>query len=193
MEHHQFQGDDEKDVDIPTTWEGKFFRGPVLKALWVLLQPLFYALRPTIVRPKSPMKLDILCNVTIICSDLLIAYAWGPSAVFYLAISTLLGMGFHPVAGHFIAEHYVFEKEQETYSYYGILNYFCWNVGYHNEHHDFPRVPGWRLPQVKAIAPEYYDNLAQHSSWVNVIIQYIIDPKIGPFSRVKRNRKQKDN
>lgn len=150
MEHHQYQGDTEKDMDLPTPWEGRFFTNTPLKALWLLLQPAFYALRPTIVRPKKPMKLDILNTVTIIITDSLIAYFISPWAVFYLVISTLLGMGFHPVAGHFIAEHYVFVEGAETYSYYGALNYLCWNVGYHNEHHDFPKVAGWRLPQVKS-------------------------------------------
>jgi sphingolipid delta-4 desaturase len=106
----------------------------------------------------------------------------------YLVLSTLLGMGFHPVAGHFISEHYVFVEGHETYSYYGPLNLICWNVGYHNEHHDFPKVPGWRLPMVKAIAPEYYDNLPQHKSWTYVLWRYVTDPTIGPFNRVLRGK-----
>lgn len=97
-------------------------------------------------------------------------------------------MGVHPVAGHFIAEHYVFVEGHETYSYYGALNLVTWNVGYHNEHHDFPRVPGWKLPQVKAIAGEFYDHLPCHMSWSKVLWQYATDPTMGPFCRVRRSK-----
>lgn len=191
MEHHQYQGDKIKDTDIPTDWEGRFFTNTPLKALWLLMQPLFYALRPTLVRPKAPRKLDMLNTAVIVVTDALIGYFWGPGAVLYLVLSTLLGMGFHPVAGHFISEHYVFTPGHETYSYYGPLNYVCWNVGYHNEHHDFPRVPGWKLPMVKKIAPEYYEDLPQYTSWTGVLWKYVTDPTIGPFNRVIRNGKAK--
>jgi sphingolipid delta-4 desaturase len=186
MEHHQFQGDRVKDVDIPTEWEGRFFVNTPLKMIWLLMQPLFYALRPMIVRPKAPRPIDIANTVTIVISDAIMFYFFGWRSVLYLALSTLLGMGFHPVAGHFISEHYVFNPNQETYSYYGSLNYICWNVGYHNEHHDFPRVPGWKLPQVTAIAPEYYLKLHHYKSWTSVLYHYLFDGNMGPYNRVIR-------
>jgi sphingolipid delta-4 desaturase len=70
--------------------------------------------------------------------------------VFYLLGSTLVTMGLHPMAAHFISEHYMFNEGFETYSYYGPFNYIMWNVGYHNEHHDFPNVPFTRLPAVSS-------------------------------------------
>lgn len=90
------------------------------------------------------------------------------------------------IVGHFISEHYMFKKGFETYSYYGNLNWITFNVGYHNEHHDFPAIPGSRLPLVKKIAPEFYENLPQHNSWTKVIYDFIMDPAIGPYARIKR-------
>ena len=61
-------------------------------------------------------------------------------------------------------------------------------VGYHNEHHDFPFVAGRNLPKVRKIAAEFYDDLPQCQSWPGVIWDYIMNPEIGAFSRVKRNQ-----
>jgi len=97
------------------------------------------------------------------------------------------------MSGHFIAEHFVWSGEQETYSYYGPLNLLAFNVGYHNEHHDFPRIPGSRLAQVNKIAHEYYDPLACHKSWVGFIWRFIWDSKIQPFGRVKRSKAYRNN
>jgi sphingolipid delta-4 desaturase len=40
--------------------------------------------------------------------------------------------------------------------------------------------------QVKRIAAEYYDNLPQHNSWTSVLYDFVMDPDIGPYARIKR-------
>jgi sphingolipid delta-4 desaturase len=63
---------------------------------------------------------------------------------------------------------------------------FAYNVGYHNEHHDFPSVPWTRLPALKALAPEFYDVLPAHPSWPMVIVNFVLDGDAGLFARAKR-------
>ena len=61
------------------------------------------------------------------------------------------------------------------------------NIGYHNEHHDFTKVPWSKLPKVKSIAPEFYNSLTAHYSWTKVMYDFIFDKTIGPQSRVARS------
>jgi len=192
VEHHQFQGVDGKDVDIPSDLEVRVFTNSFLKLCWVCMQPLFYAFRPLLTKPKSPTPWEGLNWLITISWDIVILYFLGGKSLFYLLVGTLLGAGLHPCAGHFIAEHYQFMKNQETYSYYGICNWLNFNVGYHNEHHDFPRVPWSRLPKVRSIASEFYQ-MPHHTSYVYVIFKYITDPTVGPFSRIKRKEKSQEH
>ncbi|KKA17683.1 Sphingolipid desaturase, partial [Rasamsonia emersonii CBS 393.64] len=62
----------------------------------------------------------------------------------------------------------------ETYSYYGPLNILTYNVGLHNEHHDFPAIPWTRLPELHRIAREFYEPLPSHRSWIWVIWTFIM-------------------
>lgn len=50
----------------------------------------------------------------------------------------------------------------ETYDYIGWANFFILNIGYHTEHHDFPMIPWTRLPLLRKMVPEYYENLPCH-------------------------------
>jgi len=186
LEHHKYQGDDVIDTDIPSRLEAFLFSHSFTKLIWVILQPFFYAIRPILTRPK-PITTTQFINIIVQASfNLLIWRVMGWTSLIYLISGTFMAMGLHPVAGHFIAEHYLFKEGFETYSYYGVLNRLTFNVGYHNEHHDFPNIPGTLLPKVRQIAAEFYDQLPSHRSWVTVLWNFITDPAIGPYARVKR-------
>lgn len=189
LEHHRYQGDEVIDTDLPTLVEAKLFCTTFGKFCWVCLQPFFYMIRPLVVNPKPPNRLEVINLVIQLIFDVIIVYFFGWSVLFYMIVGTLMAMGLHPVAGHFISEHYMFAKGYETYSYYGPLNFITFNVGYHNEHHDFPAVPGSRLPEVKRIAAEFYDDMPQHNSWTRVIYDFITDPDVGPYARIKRKQR----
>ncbi|HEY4157719.1 MAG TPA: fatty acid desaturase, partial [Polyangiaceae bacterium] len=186
--HHVQQGQEGVDTDLPTELEGRALKHPLPKFLWLVLQGFAYALRPLFVHPKKPSAAEVVNFVLQFAFDGLIFYFWGLKALLYLPLSSLIVMGLHPVAGHYISEHYVFRPGQETYSYYGPLNRLTFNVGYHNEHHDFPYIPGSRLAKLRALAPEYYEHLLHHTSWTRTLWDFVTRPNLGGFSRVKRAR-----
>mmetsp|Transcript_9911 Transcript_9911/g.19529 ORF Transcript_9911/g.19529 Transcript_9911/m.19529 type:complete len:148 (+) Transcript_9911:689-1132(+) len=145
-------------------WEGRFFSTPFRKAMYLAGILFSYTLRPLFVRPKEPTLWHLVNWACVIATHVFMYQTFG-SGVFKYCIASVLISALNPCAGHFLAEHMVFYDDYETYSYYGWLNIFCWNVGYHNEHHDFPGVPWSKLPQLRIIAPEFYDNLPCHDSW----------------------------
>jgi len=193
MEHHQNQGVDGIDTDVPTEFEIKVFNQTWKKVVWLFLQPLFYALRPMIVKPMNPSKWELVNWVTQMSFNWFIVTYFGWKSFAYMIFGTLLGLGLHPCAGHFVAEHYELTPGAETYSYYGFCNRLNFNVGYHNEHHDFPRIPWSGLPKVRKIAPEFYNDLPFYTSYVSVMWRYITDPKVGPAARIKRSSKYARN
>ena len=184
--HHWDQGKDGVDVDIPMEGEAKLFRGFIGKFLWFLNQIIFYAVRPVFVKPLKVDKWQ-LYNIIfqVIAMAIYLPFA-GWSGLLYLLLSLVLAGSLHPTSGHFISEHYVFHEGQETYSYYGPLNAITFNVGYHNEHHDFTTIPGSRLPELKKMAPEFYDNLHSYNSWTGVILDFLFNKNVNLFSRTKR-------
>ncbi len=189
--HHVHQGEAGTDTDLPTELEGRLLRNPVTKLVWVMGQGFAYALRPLFVHPKSPSRAELGNLALQLAFDALILHFWGVKALCYLPISSLIVMGLHPVAGHYISEHYVFQPGQETYSYYGPLNRLTFNVGYHNEHHDFPYIPGSRLAELRRIAPEYYEGLLSHRSWTKTLWRFITRSDLGGYSRVKRTLRER--
>lgn len=109
--------------------EGVLFKSRPGKLLWLLLQPAFYSLRPLITNPKNPGPWEFINIGLIFSTDFLCFNFCGWAGLFYFVFGTLLGMGIHPVAGHFVAEHYVLNPGFETVSYYGPLNWVTFNVG----------------------------------------------------------------
>eukprot|EP00158_Paraphelidium_tribonemae_P008139 Partr_v1_DN28487_c0_g2_i1_m42049 putative sphingolipid len=189
-DHHKYQGVEGIDTDLPTELEAKLFSSLPGKIFFAVFQVLFYALRP-IMTIYQPLTWYHLLNVVYIFAvDFVLFKTMGAGAVAYFIASTLMaGSGLHPCASHFIAEHYVFSGDWETYSYYGILNFFCFNVGYHNEHHDFPNIAWSKLPALRQIASEYYANLPYHKSWPMVTWKFVTDPNVTVWNRVKRKPK----
>lgn len=184
--HHILLGVPEHDNDLPSDWEIRTVATvPWRKALWLLTFVYFATNARGFLRwPKKWEWINIVVQVSAMAA--LVAWLGWPVLV-YLTVCVVLGLGVHPVAGHWIHEHYVFEPPQETYSYYGPLNWLTFNVGYHNEHHDFMRVPGWRLPEVHAIARETYGALDTHPSWAHVMWRFVWDHRLGHHSRILRS------
>ena len=185
LDHHAYMGIHGRDNDLPTHWEVKLVRrSAILKALWLFFFVFFGTLARGFVR--RPNRWEVANVVIQIAFDVVLFLCLGWTAIAYLGLSLMFSFGLHPIAGNFIHEHYLWNGHQETWSYYGPLNKLTLNLGYHTEHHDFMRVPSRRLPELHAIAAEYYDTLDSHRSWAWVLWHFIRSPEMGHFSRITR-------
>ncbi|CUM63236.1 uncharacterized protein PRCAT00000807001 [Priceomyces carsonii] len=209
--HHKFLGDEYLDTDLPTNFEAIVLSNSLGKLFFAIFQIFFYALRPMFITQIKFTYIHLLNVINQVIVDYLILTYWGKNSLLYFVMSSFLAGSLHPCAGHFIAEHYALndnnkprsgdieEKKTgnieipppETYSYYGPLNYVTWNVGYHNEHHDFPYIAWTKLPKLRSIASEFYDPLPSVDSWCGVIWWFCLNDINSLWNRVKRTGKEK--
>lgn len=192
IDHHTYQGVEGLDTDLPTDAEVARIKGRLAKFVWMAFQIVMYAVRPLIhgknqLRPSWMLFHNVAGQLLF---DLLLYHLYGVGPHLYLLACVVVAGGIHPCAGHFLSEHYTFSSgTQETFSYYGKLNLLTWNVGYHNEHHDFPNVSASKLPAVYRTATEFYEPLVKCESWTRTIFKYITNPEYGPHCRVRRSEK----
>lgn len=210
--HHKFMGDEYLDTDLPTKFEGIFLSNVLGKVFFAIFQIFFYALRPMFITQIKFTYVHLLNIIFEVAVDFIMVKTSGWYPFFYFLMSSFLAGSLHPCAGHFIAEHYVLNDNNkprqkldakastnipsdipppETYSYYGPLNLLTWNVGYHNEHHDFPYIAWTKLPELRRIAADFYDPLPQVDSWCGVIWWFCFNDINTLWNRVKRAGKQK--
>lgn len=101
-----------------------------------------------------------LLSLTLLISLFLLG-GWQP--IVYLALSELFMTGFlNPFTFGLILSNSHFHGHREyqpSSSYYGWLNWITFNFGLHTEHHDLAAIPWNRLGKLRAMAPEYYDDL----------------------------------
>jgi sphingolipid delta-4 desaturase len=184
----------ELDGDLPDHWEAKLINNSTIgKALWLLVFPIFQAIRVARLREIKPVDAWIVANwVAQIAFNVAIWVFIGPKAFVFMLLSFFFSVGLHPLGARWIQEHYLtLDENQETYSYYGPLNAVAFNVGYHNEHHDFPSVPWNKLPELKKDASEYYDSLKYHTSWTKLFLRFLFDRNISLYDRIVRQERNK--
>jgi sphingolipid delta-4 desaturase len=194
IKHHSFQGIHELDADLPNKWEAKLINNYFIgKVLWLLFYPIFQLFRINRLKEIKPFDIWVATNFALQTAFIVaICFFFRTKAIMFLLFSFFFSIGLHPLGARWIQEHYLTSgEEQETHSYYGVLNTVAFNVGYHNEHHDFPSVPWNRLPQIRKNAGSFYNSLQYHTSWTKLFFRFLFDKEISLFSRVIRKERGK--
>lgn len=190
LKHHSYMGDDHLDADLPTPIEARIVgNNTILKAIWLLFFPIWQIFRTFGLHKIQTWHKWMYINLLVVFTfDALMVYFFGWTSLFYLFSSMVFALGLHPLGARWIQEHYTLDPNQETYSYYGPINKIGLNIGYHQEHHDFPSIPWNNLPSLRKMAPEFYDTLIYHTSWSKLLFAFLFNPEYSLYSRVKREK-----
>jgi len=151
-----------QDPETPSKLEVQFVHGAGIKILYLCFYPLIYVYR-LLSRHSIPFTRFLLWNIiwqTLF--NLYIWYSYGTIVLGYLVFSSYVGFcPLHPFAIHLLMQHQKLDPKltsnKHTYSYYGMVNLFMFNMGYHRERHDHPKVPWSQLPLVRQLY--YYSEL----------------------------------
>ncbi len=184
--HHNYLGNPAVDPDMAQAWESRIVgNSPFRKLAWLVLNPFFLAVRSLRVSStRVPLGWVFVNAIVVIGFDASVIIFIGWRAFFYLGMSSYLAMGL-PLGAFWIPEHFSVDRSQETYGYYGWLNWIFINRGYHNEHHDFPSVPWNRLPRVRAMAPEWYNSLETNNTYRQALARFVFDRRLTLLSHVE--------
>lgn len=192
LKHHAYQGVEEMDADMPYRWEAKLINNSTLgKAIWLLLYPVFQSIRPARLKEIKLVDTWTIINLIVQIAFTAAMIWWlGPKSLLFLVGSLFFSVGLHPLGARWIQEHFLTHGEhQETKSYYGRLNTVNLNVGFHNEHHDFPSVPWNKLPKLKKLADEHYESLGYHRSYTQLLFEFLFNKKLSVYSRTARSNR----
>lgn len=188
LKHHGHLNHLQRDPDVASEWEARLVGNRwYAKAIWLALFPFVQLTRVVRLTPHILVNRWVFTNaVALMAFDLAIVAWCGWNGLLYLFASMMFSVGLHPLGARWIQEHYTIDHDQPTFSYYGPLNRLALNIGYHNEHHDFPAIPWNRLPRLRAMAPEFYESLTTRGSWSRLLLEFIFDKRFTLYARVAR-------
>lgn len=212
--HHRSITVDGDDTDLPTAFEARLLSNPFGKLIFCCFQGLFYGIRPLLVHPLAPTAIEYI-NVGIVFSANLLF--WHYDMLGYFVLSALFGTGLHPMAAHFISEHYILGNDKtETFSRYPtnpdswqerLWAWLTFGVDYHVEHHDFSHIPWRQLPALhrafstsqlsqgnqQPVTQRPHSKISVWLDWLVVYHKFICDPaqQASLFDRIKRAPNQR--
>lgn len=143
------------DPNKPNKFEIAHVHGVGLKLLYLSLYPLVFSHR-LLFRHKISLTRFMSWNIVLqVIFNLVVWYFFGSITLLFLLCSTFVGMSpLHPCATHLLLEHQTVDhkiEKQITYSYYGIMNLWMCNAGYHREKHLEPKVPWSRIHLIRQL------------------------------------------
>jgi len=189
--HHKFLGNKDFDAEFPSAIEAHIFsKHAILKYFWMVYNPILQHFRSAFMGDgtRDWMTWEEFINVTSCFSFTgFLFYMKADYFWTHFALSTFVALGTNMFGIWAMIVHCLYFDKEGTVSYYGWMNPWILNFGYHMEHHDFPNVPARFLPEIRRIAPEFYEEQHYLDDIYAAVLQWLHDPRLGLFSRLKRD------